>query len=29
MLWMKYDPLLRPLSHDPRFKMIQDKMHQG
>jgi TolB-like protein/Flp pilus assembly protein TadD len=28
MLWMKYDPILRPLNHDPRFKMILDKMHQ-
>jgi TolB-like protein/tetratricopeptide (TPR) repeat protein len=28
MLWMKYDPILRPLSHDPRFKTILDKMHQ-
>jgi TolB-like protein/Flp pilus assembly protein TadD len=29
MLWMKYDPLLRPLSHDPRFKTILAKMHQS
>jgi TolB-like protein/Flp pilus assembly protein TadD len=29
MLWMKYDPILRPLSHDPRFKTILDKMHQS
>jgi len=28
MLWMKYDPILRPLSRDPRFKTILDKMHQ-
>jgi len=25
---MKYDPILRPLSRDPRFKTILDKMHQ-
>jgi hypothetical protein len=29
MLWMKYDPLLRPLSRDPRFKTILAKMHQS
>jgi TolB-like protein/Flp pilus assembly protein TadD len=29
MLWMKYDPILRPLSHDPRFKTILAKMHQS
>ena len=29
MLWMKYDPLLRPLSHDPRFETILAKMHQS
>lgn len=29
MLWMKFDPLLRPLSHDPRFKTILAKMHQS
>jgi TolB-like protein/thioredoxin-like negative regulator of GroEL len=29
MLWMKYDPILRPLSQDPRFKMILEKMHQS
>jgi adenylate cyclase len=29
MLWMKYDPLLRPLNHDPRFKAILEKMHQS
>ena len=29
MLWMKYDPILRPLSHDPRFQTILDKMHQS
>jgi TolB-like protein/Flp pilus assembly protein TadD len=29
MLWMKYDPILRPLSHDPRFKTILAEMHQS
>jgi TolB-like protein len=29
MLWMKYDPILRPLSHDPRFQAILVKMHQS
>jgi TolB-like protein/Flp pilus assembly protein TadD len=29
MLWMKYDPILRPLSHDPRFDAILAKMHQS
>ncbi len=29
MLWMKYDPLLRQLSHDSRFKTILAKMHQS
>jgi len=29
MLWMKYDPSLRSLSHDPRFQTILVKMHQS
>jgi tetratricopeptide (TPR) repeat protein len=29
MLWMKYDPLLRPLSRDPRFNTILTRMHQS
>jgi TolB-like protein/Tfp pilus assembly protein PilF len=29
MLWMKYDPILRPLNHDPRFTAILAKMHQS
>jgi adenylate cyclase len=29
MLWMKYDPILRPLSHDPRFQAVLAKMHQS
>jgi tetratricopeptide (TPR) repeat protein len=29
MLWMKYDPILRPLSHDPRFNTILARMHQS
>jgi TolB-like protein/Flp pilus assembly protein TadD len=29
MLWMKYDPLLRPLSRDPRFKSLLAEMHQS
>lgn len=29
MLWMKFDPILRPLSHDPRFTAILAKMHQS
>jgi TolB-like protein len=29
MLWMKYDPLLQPLSRDARFKSLLAEMHQS
>jgi TolB-like protein/tetratricopeptide (TPR) repeat protein len=29
MHWMKYDPLLKPLKNDPRFKALLDQMHQS
>jgi adenylate cyclase len=29
MLWMKFDPLLQPLSRDPRFKTLLAEMHQS
>jgi hypothetical protein len=28
MLWMKFDPLLRTLAGDPRFKSLADRMSQ-
>jgi hypothetical protein len=29
MHWMKFDPLLRGLSTDPRFKALLARMHQS
>jgi adenylate cyclase len=29
MLWMKFDPLLQPFRHDPRFRALLVGMHEG